>query len=81
MTKHVNVAPYPQEILDLQTPEGFEQQFHILWGTDAYKSREACFEDLSAHYEHFYGQRRYEDYNAFRNCLSYRKKKNKKANH
>lgn len=76
MTKHVNVAPYPQEILDLQTLEGFENQFWILWGTDAYKSQKACYEDLECHHEHFYGKRRFEDYNSFKVQLSkYHKKR------
>jgi hypothetical protein len=70
MTQFNHLAPYPKEILDLQTLEGFEQQFWVLWGTDAYKSRQACYEDLEAHHEHFYGRRKYEDYNSFRVQLS-----------
>jgi hypothetical protein len=73
--KMYNIAPYPPEVLALQTPEGFEQAFHVLFGSDTYKTRALCYEDLEAEFEHLYGRRKYEDYNSFRNCVAYRHKK------
>jgi hypothetical protein len=70
-----DVIPYPAEVKALLTPQGFENAFHNLWGSDAFQTRENCYETLEAEYEHLFGLRKYEDYNSFRNCLAYRRKK------
>jgi hypothetical protein len=70
-----NIQPYPDNVKALLTPEGFEQAFHTLFGSDAYKTRESCYEVLECEFEHLFGRRKYEDYNSFRNCVAYRHKK------
>lgn len=68
---------YPQELLDLLTPDGFEAQFYILFRSGRWKSYEACYEELETKREHFFGQRYYSDYESFRKSRAYHHKKRK----
>jgi hypothetical protein len=73
------VPPYPPELLDLQTPGGFEAAFWQLYGTTDWKNRESCYEALESQYEHYYGRRRYDSFAVFCACLYKRQKKRRAA--
>lgn len=72
------VTPYPKEIQSLHTAEGFEKMFWLLYRSFDWKSREQCYEALEEDYEHYYGRRRYCEYNTFRNLMARRHKMRKR---
>jgi hypothetical protein len=65
---------YPDSLLDLLNPQGFEKRFWELYRSQDWKSRAACYEALEERCEHFFGLRKYADYNTFRNLVARRHK-------
>ena len=61
------------KIIALLTPEGFDQRFwEVASETKTYKE---AYELVEKEYEANFRQRRYSDYNSFRNCRDIRLKK------
>ena len=61
------------KIIALLTPEGFDQRFwEVASKTKTYKE---AYELVEKEYEANFRQRRYSDYNSFRNCRDRRLKK------
>tara|TARA_R100001443_G_scaffold23670_1_gene35853 strand:+ start:2580 stop:2780 length:201 start_codon:yes stop_codon:yes gene_type:complete len=61
------------KIIALLTPEGFDQRFwEVASETKTYKE---AYELVEKEYEANFRQRRYSDYNSFRNCRDRRLKK------
>lgn len=60
------------KIIALLTPEGFDQRFwEVASETKTYKE---AYELVEKEYQHNFKQRRYSDYNSFRNCRDRRLK-------
>lgn len=60
------------KIIALLTPEGFDQRFwEVASETKTYKE---AYELVEKEYQHNFKQRRYSDYNSFRNCRDKRLK-------
>jgi hypothetical protein len=68
------IQRYPDDLLDMLTPEGFERQYWALYASSDWKSREECYEVLEARHEHYFGLRKYSEYNNFRNMIARRHK-------
>tara|TARA_R100000700_G_C3101363_1_gene98296 strand:+ start:165 stop:365 length:201 start_codon:yes stop_codon:yes gene_type:complete len=61
------------KIIALLTPEGFDQRFwEVASETKTYKE---AYELVEKEYEENFRQRKYSDYNSFRNCRDRRLKK------
>jgi len=61
------------KIIALLSPEGFDQRFwEVASETKTYKE---AYELVEKEYQHNFKQRRYSDYNSFRNCRDKRLKK------
>ena len=61
------------KIIDLLTPEGFDERFwEVASETKTYKE---AYELVEKEYQENFRQRKYSDYNSFRNCRDRRLKK------
>jgi hypothetical protein len=73
-----DVPPYPPEVLDLLSPEGFDRQFWALYASADWRSMEACYEVLEARREHYFHRRYYSEYSSFRTARNNRLRRQKR---
>jgi predicted component of type VI protein secretion system len=66
ITQDVGVQVYPDSLLDLLNPQGFEKRFWELYRSQDWKSYEACYEALEEQRERYFNKRYYSEYASFR---------------
>jgi len=58
---------YPDWLLDMQTPEGFKKQFREFYKES--KTYKKAYERAEQVYIHFYGKRKYKNFESFRKSI------------
>lgn len=77
MELFTDIKPYPQPLLKMISPEGFEDAFWAMFKTKVYSNQEACYEVLEVTYERYFGQRKYADLGSFKAARRYQRAKRK----
>jgi len=65
---HIKISCYPDEVKGLQNPAGFNALVQFIYHNSK-KFEYLCYEEAESIFEHYFGQRKYEDYNSYKSSL------------
>lgn len=72
---------YDEKVLALLTPEGFNDAVQFVFqNSETRKFEKDCYEEVEVIFEHWFGYRRYEDYNSYKSSYHQIKSRQKKKN-